>query len=158
MKDYYSILEIDKNATKEEIKSAYKKMALKYHPDKNQHNKDFDVDQFKEISEAYEVLSDEQKKLNYDNGNNIIIHNHNPFDIFENIFNHRHHHQFTNVNHLFNNNFDININNLSSQCTGTSINTSTTIHGNKKITRIQKTQNTPNGPITSIEERIEIIN
>jgi DnaJ-class molecular chaperone len=156
MKDYYSILEINKNATKDEIKSAYKKLALKYHPDKNQHNKDFNENKFKEISEAYEVLSDEQKKFNYDNGNNIIIHNHNPFDIFDNIFNH--HHQFSNVNNLFNNHFDIRINNLSSQCTGTSISTSTTIQGNQKITRIQKTENTPNGPITTVEEHIEIIN
>ena len=93
MKDYYNILEINKTSNKEEIKTAYKKLALKYHPDKNIDNKKVAEMKFKEISEAYEVLSDNQKKNNYDNGQNIVIHNHNPFDIFENIFN-QHHHSF----------------------------------------------------------------
>ena len=79
MKDYYSILEIDKNADKNTIKNAYKKLALKYHPDKNTDNKQQAEEKFKEISEAYEILSDDQKKNNYDNGQNITIQNHNPF-------------------------------------------------------------------------------
>lgn len=65
-KDYYSILEIDKTATKDEIKKAYRKLAIKYHPDKNQGDKDAE-EKFKEITEAYEILSDETKKSNYDN-------------------------------------------------------------------------------------------
>ena len=145
MKDYYNILNIDKTATEDEIKKAYKKLALQYHPDKNQTNKDEAENKFKEISEAYEVLSDPQKKNNYDNGNNITIHQANPFDIFNNIFNHS------------NNIFDININNLSNQSFSSSINTTTQIIGNQKITRIQKTQSTPNGNITTVEEHIEII-
>ena len=63
MKDYYKILDIDKKADKTTIKEAYKKLALKYHPDKNKENKEAAEEKFKEISEAYEVLSDEKKKI-----------------------------------------------------------------------------------------------
>lgn len=63
-KDFYEVLGISKNASKEEIKSAYRKMALKYHPDRN---KESDAEEkFKEINEAYEVLSNDQKKSAYD--------------------------------------------------------------------------------------------
>ncbi len=64
-KNYYSILGIDKNASNDEIKKAYRKMALKYHPDKNPGNKEAE-DKFKEVSEAYSVLSDEKKRSMYD--------------------------------------------------------------------------------------------
>lgn len=145
MKDYYKILDIDKKADKTTIKEAYKKLALKYHPDKNKENKEAAEEKFKEISEAYEVLSDEQKKYNYDNGQNIIIHNHNPFDVFENIF----------KNH--NTHININFGNLNSNTNFSSTNTSTQIIGNKKITRIEKTVRTSNGTQTTVEEKIEII-
>ena len=63
-RDYYEILGLDKSAQKADIKSAYRKMALKFHPDKN---KAADAeDKFKEINEAYQVLSDEKKKTSYD--------------------------------------------------------------------------------------------
>ncbi|APS98835.1 molecular chaperone DnaJ [Borreliella mayonii] len=75
-KDYYNILGIQKNASNEEIKKAYKKLAIKYHPDKNKGNK-IAEEKFKEINEAYEILSSPDKKRNYDslgstnfNGNN----------------------------------------------------------------------------------------
>jgi molecular chaperone DnaJ len=64
-RDYYEILGIDRNATKEEIKKAYRKLALKYHPDKNPGNSKAE-DKFKEIAEAYAVLSDDQKRQKYD--------------------------------------------------------------------------------------------
>lgn len=63
--DYYDILELSRTATPEEIKKAYRKQALKYHPDRNQGDPDAEK-RFKEISEAYEVLSDEQKRAAYD--------------------------------------------------------------------------------------------
>jgi len=64
-RDYYEVLGISKTASAGEIKSAYRKLALKYHPDKNPGNKEAE-EKFKEISEAYEVLSDAQKKQQYD--------------------------------------------------------------------------------------------
>ncbi|GAB4375399.1 MAG: J domain-containing protein [Salibacteraceae bacterium] len=64
-KDYYKILGVSKSATQDEIKKAYRKLAVKYHPDKNQGNKNAE-EKFKEISEAYEVLSDPEKRKFYD--------------------------------------------------------------------------------------------
>lgn len=64
-RDYYDILGITKNATQEEIKSAYRKLALKYHPDRNPNNKEAE-EKFKEAAQAYEVLSNEQKRRQYD--------------------------------------------------------------------------------------------
>lgn len=63
--DYYKLLGVDKNASPEAIKKAYRKLALKYHPDRNKDNKEAE-EKFKEISEAYAVLSDKEKKQQYD--------------------------------------------------------------------------------------------
>jgi DnaJ-class molecular chaperone len=63
-KDYYKILGLQKGATDDDIKKAYRKMALKFHPDKNKTAGA--EDKFKEIAEAYEVLSDKTKRETYD--------------------------------------------------------------------------------------------
>lgn len=64
-KNYYETLWISKSATNEEIKKAYRKLAMKYHPDKNKWDKESE-NKFKEINEAYETLSDDKKRKNYD--------------------------------------------------------------------------------------------
>lgn len=64
--DYYNILKVDKNATEDDLKKSYRKLAMKWHPDKNPNNKKEAEAKFKQISEAYEVLSDPQKRAIYD--------------------------------------------------------------------------------------------
>lgn len=64
-KDYYKILGVERKASTDEIRSAYRKLAMKYHPDKNPGDKKAE-EKFKEINEAYQVLSDEQKRAHYD--------------------------------------------------------------------------------------------
>jgi len=65
-RDFYEVLGVSKNATAAEIKSAYLKLAMKYHPDKNLNNKEEAEIKFKEVGEAYEVLSSPEKKRVYD--------------------------------------------------------------------------------------------
>lgn len=89
-KNYYDILGVSKTATQDEIKKAYRKIAVKYHPDKNPGNKEAE-EKFKEAAEAYSVLSDENKRKEYDNpmtgGANFNSNfNFNDFN-FDDIFN-----------------------------------------------------------------------
>ncbi len=65
MKDYYEILGVSKNADDEELKKAYRRLAIKYHPDRNQNDKEAE-EKFKQINEAYSVLSDPKKRAQYD--------------------------------------------------------------------------------------------
>jgi len=84
MRDYYEVLGVSKNATGEEIKKSYRKLALKFHPDRNQGNADAEA-KFKEISEAYAVLSDDEKKKQYDMfGNSGFHQKYSQEDIFRN--------------------------------------------------------------------------
>src|SRR5258708_28493148 len=64
-RDYYEILGVDRNANAEEIKKAYRKLAVKYHPDKNPGDKSAE-EKFKELGEAYEALNDPQTRAAYD--------------------------------------------------------------------------------------------
>lgn len=90
-RDYYEVLGVSRNATLDEIKKAFRVLAMKYHPDKN---KAPDAEEkFKEINEAYEVLSDEKNRATYDrfgfqglNNNGFSGENINPFDIFNEFF------------------------------------------------------------------------
>ena len=64
-RDYYEVLGVSKNANEKDIKKAYRKLAIKYHPDKNPNDKAAE-EKFKEAAEAYDVLSDPNKKQRYD--------------------------------------------------------------------------------------------
>ena len=64
-RDYYEVLGVIKTSSPEEIKKAYRKSALKYHPDKNKGDKTAEA-KFKEASEAYHILSDKERRANYD--------------------------------------------------------------------------------------------
>jgi DnaJ-class molecular chaperone len=84
--NYYKILEVNRDATNDQIKKSYRKLALKWHPDKNS-NKELADKKFKEITEAYQVLSDSNKRASYDKfGRSDVSINTNPFDIFNQMF------------------------------------------------------------------------
>lgn len=86
----YKTLEVSENASEADIKKAYKKLAIKHHPDKNRDNKEVAAEKFKEISEAYQILSDPEKRKMYDqlgmDGVNGSGMNFDPNDLFENLF------------------------------------------------------------------------
>ncbi|NXC11905.1 DNJ6B protein, partial [Orthonyx spaldingii] len=125
MVDYYKVLGLQKNASQDDIKKSYHKLALKWHPDKNPRNKEEAEKKFKEIVEAYEILSDPQKRSLYDKSvesrvlreraaadYNSFFGSHHGFphqeEVFEGMY------PFT---HIFLNPFDIRINGESWQST-----------------------------------------
>ena len=90
-KDYYEVLGVPKDATEDQIRHAYKKLAVRWHPDKNPDNKKQAEEKFKEISEAYSVLSHPKKKREYDNGGFDFERfgfddGFDPFEIFNSFF------------------------------------------------------------------------
>lgn len=89
MKDYYKILEVNENSTIDEIKKKYRILSKKYHPDVNPDGDE----KFKEISEAYDVLSDTNKRAQYDNQRRNPFQGGNMNDIFSNMFNNSPFHQ-----------------------------------------------------------------
>jgi len=77
-KDYYDLLGVDRNVSEDEIKKAYRRLALKYHPDRNPGDKQAE-EKFKEVSEAYQVLSDSQKRAQYDQFGHAAFGDGGPF-------------------------------------------------------------------------------
>ena len=95
-RDYYEVLGVSRNATADDLKKAYRKLAVKYHPDKNPDDKTAE-EKFKEVSEAYDVLNDDQKRAAYDRYGHAAFAGgmgggaagggmHDPFDIFKEVF------------------------------------------------------------------------
>ena len=93
-RDYYEVLGVSRDVSAEELKKAYRKLAVKFHPDKNPDDKSAEG-KFKEVGEAYDVLSDEQKRAAYDRYGHAAFAGgmggpsaggHDPFDIFREVF------------------------------------------------------------------------
>src|SRR5215472_15130963 len=94
-RDYYEVLGVEKGAGEEEIKKAYRKQAVKYHPDKNPGDKTAE-EQFKELGEAYEILNDPQQRAAYDQYGHAAFDRraggfarggfHDPFEVFREVF------------------------------------------------------------------------
>ena len=100
-KDFYEVLGVDKNATDDVIRKAYKKLAIKWHPDKHVDDKKEAEEKFKEISEAYSVLGDPKKRREYDSGGFDFegfegFDDFDPFKMFESFFNRGNHGGFGN--------------------------------------------------------------
>src|SRR4051795_3554018 len=93
-RDYYEVLGVDRNAAGEEVKRAYRKLAVKFHPDKNPDDSQAE-EKFKELGEAYDVLMDADKRAAYDRFGHAAFAQgtagrpggfHDPFDIFREVF------------------------------------------------------------------------
>ena len=91
-KDFYDVLGVSKDASESDIKKAYRKLAIKYHPDKNSGDHDAE-EKFKEVSAAFEVLKDAEKRRKYDQfghdafrGGSSSAHGVDPFDLFRDVF------------------------------------------------------------------------
>lgn len=143
---YYDLLEIDNNASNEDIKKAYRKMAIKHHPDKNPENKEEAEHKFKKVSEAYEVLTNKEKYIN--NNPFQFQQNHanfNPHDLFSQLFSDINIGGFPNNMHnirINGNNFASSVSvNIPMRTNVVTRSSSTTIQGNKKIEKIQETNN-----------------
>jgi curved DNA-binding protein CbpA len=136
--NYYNILKVNKQSSLEDIKKSYKKLAVKYHPDKGG-----DPEIFKNISEAYQVLSDPEKRRVYDNGNTFDnLHYQNQFKDADELFNF-----IFNVNNIKNSrnytlfsqmaNLNLGTNNINSFSKSTSV----VISNGKKIETITEIKN-----------------
>ena len=126
-RDYYEVLGVRRNASADEIKKAFRKLAVQYHPDKNPNNKEEAEEKFKEAAEAYEILSDPDKRERYDRFGHAGVQGTSrsssygfDFASFDDIFTlfflekiiHHEHHIITSIfhtgqNHLFHRFFDV---------------------------------------------------
>lgn len=142
--NYYEILGVNQNSDIRDIKKAYRKLALKWHPDKNQENKTVATNKFKQITEAYDTLSDETKKRNYDMFGSSDNHrlNINPEEIFKSFFGGNFFEVFKNDN-LFN---------MTPNIVNESVSKQTYINNGQLITKTTKIRTYPDGTQKVTEE------
>ena len=145
--NYYEVLGVSENATSDEIRKAYKKLAIKWHPDKNPDNKEFAEEKFKSISEAYNVLSDPKKREeweNYRNGgfngdfNMSDFEMNDPFEIFNSFFGGR-----NPFRDFFSDDFDFGFGD--SDGVSKSVKKTTVLKNGKTVTRTETTTYDKNG-------------
>ena len=147
--NYYEVLGVKRNSDIKEIKKAYRKLALKWHPDKNQDNKEEATRKFKEITESYDTLGDENKRRNYDmfgTSDNVGL-TINPDEIFKSFFGGNFFQVFQGDN-LFNN--------MNMNMVNESVSKQTFINNGQLITKITKIRTYPDGTQKVTTE--EIIN
>ena len=180
-KTYYQILELNSSACEDEIKKSYRRLALQWHPDKNQNNLTEAERRFKEISEAYEVLSDKEKRKTYDefdrrgprrqfppeSNNNFShsffnfspfqfsdLHFRNPFDIYEDFFGTRNAFNERNLPNIFN---QQNYTNDRINTSSNSSNPSSIIHSYTKSTKVTNNYGVKTTITNIVENGIETV-
>ena len=164
---YYQILELENNASLDDIKKAYRKLAIKYHPDKNPDNKEHAEEKFKEISQAYEILTNKDKYAQDPRFRQNNMPQINPHDLFQQIFSQMNMQQNMNFGHPIFMNMSQGINVVQMPANAVMRSTSTRIEDGKKIvtitervngqTRVQTITSDANAPnIVNIMQRINI--
>jgi len=136
------ILEVPLTADNETIKKAYRKLAVKWHPDKNPNNKDFAENKFKEIAEAYEILSNKDKysNVNMYNGRNFSSNNIDPNELFSQMFANMSMFDNKTFRHA-NSTFSVNLGNLQSRNLGSMESRNISIVGNKRTETVRQVIN-----------------
>lgn len=165
--DLYKVLGVNEDAGEEEIKKAYKKLAIKWHPDKNKDNKEEAERKFKEISHAYSILGDKTKKNEYDTmrkggfaagGGNFrgfenFFHDEKGFDFYDKMFKNFFRSDFGDFSSAFDERDDFFSSFGASGGMGTSTRTITTIINGKKVTKTEKTYTDKDGKrVTEVTE------
>lgn len=164
---YYQILELQNNASLDDIKKAYRKLAIKYHPDKNPDNKEQTEEKFKEISQAYEILTNKDKYAQDPRFRQNNIPQINPHDLFQQIFSQMNMQQNMPFGHPIFMNMSQGINVVQMPPNAVMRSTSTRIEDGKKIvtiteringqTRVQTITSDANSPnLVNIMQKINI--
>ncbi len=157
---YYQILEVENNASLDDIKKAYRKLAIKYHPDKNPDNKEHAEEKFKEISQAYEILTNKDKYAQDPRFRQNNMPQINPHDLFKQIFSQMNMQQNMPFGHPIFMNMSQGINVVQMPANAVMRSTSTRIEDGKKIVTITERVNgqTRVQTITSDVNALNIVN
>lgn len=169
--DLYKVLGVSEDTSEEDIKKAYKKLAIKWHPDKNKDNKEEAERRFKEISHAYSIIGDKDKKREYDQmrkggfssgggtgnfrGFQDFFHDEKGYDFYDKMFKNFFKSDFGDFGSAFDDNDNFFSSNFSSSAggMGTSTRTVTTIINGKKVTKTEKTYTDKDGKrVTEVTE------